>query len=187
MKRIIALLVIQSTFVTVSGDKDYPGFYSGKKAINRGGQIANKLLDRVNDELPNVANTAGNEFGKGVVNGTCDEIGNKCAGAKEYIGATAAAILATPYAPYVLAAGAAVLTAGTAIKYTADYRQWRFRRCMNTHFTGTLNDRGFPQRCESPERRIAWWSPEMSTEVIEHYRAQRHLSQKILKGSAQSS
>src|ERR1041385_2058612 len=186
MKRAITLLVIQSAFLVGSTDSN-EGFYAGKKAVNRAGQIANEFLDRANEELPKTAKAVGDEFGKGVIKGACDEVGNKAWGAKEYLGGTAAAVLAIPYAPYVLGAGAAVLTAGTAIKCTADYRQWRFRRCMNTHFSGALNDRGFPQRCESPEKRIAWWSPEMSTEAIEHYRAQRHLTQKILKGSAQPS
>jgi len=185
MKRIITILVIQSALLT--GSDDSKKFYSGHKAVNRAGELGNKLLDRVNEELPVTMGKAGDEFGKHVVKGGIGEIRNQGNAGKEYVLAAGAAILATPYAPYVLAAVGGIMAIGTTSKLTTDYKDWRFRRCLNKHFAEDLNDRGFPQRCESPERRLSWWDSEVSTRSIEHFRAQRRLTQKILKGSTQQS
>jgi len=87
--------------------------------------------------------------------------------------ATIAAGLASPAAPFVI--GTLVVGGGVAGgTYGAyKYRETNFRRCINRNFGGQLNAEGFPERFESPERRLAWWSKYTSDEIVGRYKVER--------------
>lgn len=183
MKRTIAIIALQSTLLIASGDDTR--WHLGKEGVKKAKEAINQGLDRVQviqGTLPATAGDAGHEFGKNAVNGAVEAAGQKVKEGQQYLYGVAAAALATPAAPFVIAAGVGVLALGTAAKCTSDYRKGEFRRCLNTNFAGDLNQRGFPQRCESPERKFAWWQQEKSVKIIEHYRGQRRMAQKITNG-----
>lgn len=185
MKRIITIIALQC-IVLVASDTDNTKWFAGKEAskhIRKTVQDGLTQAQAMQTAMPATAGLAGTEFGKNLVNGATDQVKQKAYDGQQLVYAAAAAALASPAAPYVIAAGVGVLALGATAKCTSDYRESGFRRCLNTNFAGDLNERGFPQRCESPERKFAWWQPEESVNIIEHYRGQRKVVQKITKGA----
>ena len=196
MKRIITVIALNSALFA-SGSDDKGNWHMGRDALIQADKILNKAIDRA----PDVATKAGEnfvsgaattlakeqnkqlaqEYGKHIVKGGVEEVGNQAIKGRDALMATGAALLALPYAPYVLGLLGASAVVGTTIGETTKYRRGQFRRCLNTHIATALNERGFPSKCESPERRYAWWSPEGSNEEIEHFRGQRHITNRLMK------
>lgn len=81
--------------------------------------------------------------------------------------------LASPAAPFVIGG---VVIGGTVVGSIAGmryYRANRFRRCLNTNFGEQLNEEGFPSRCESPAKRLSWWSQYQHDTIVGHYKVER--------------
>lgn len=54
------------------------------------------------------------------------------------------------------------------------HRENQFNRCLSRHFDNTnLNDRGYPRRCESPERRLRYWTNSVTETYIERFKAMK--------------
>jgi hypothetical protein len=172
MKRILTLVMIPSLLLA-GGDDD--GFFMGKKGV----RAAKDLVDHTIKQVPKVAGDAGSEFGKKAVQSAKEEIGNQAYKGREFLLAGGAALLATPLAKFIIVGGLGLMATGATVKATQDYKVKGFKRCMNRHFTGALNDRGFPQECEEREVNCQWWDQDQTTSAIEHFRTQKRLSQKI--------
>lgn len=89
------------------------------------------------------------------------------------VAAKGAAIVAAPYVGAAAVVGGAfygIYEGGqTIIKHDE-----AFKRCLNTNLRSKdINSRGFSSRCESPERKIAWWDNYKSYQSIEAYKARR--------------
>ena len=83
---------------------------------------------------------------------------------------------ATVAAPYV-AVGA--VTGGAfyglyKMEDTINKHEEAFKTCLNTNLgCKDLNSRGFPSRCESPERKMSWWTHGRSEKPIASFKDKR--------------
>jgi hypothetical protein len=181
MKRIlIALLIAQSCFVSAVKEEKtgrIAGFFNnfiGKKGLE-------KAEDMLKDELPKALGDAGEEFGKRTVQGASDELKNQAYKGKEWVAAGALALLASPFAKVIIVAGGVAITAGAACGIKAKYEERGFKRCLNTHFAGELNERGTPRACEAAEANYSSWDIYGHERMVAEFRGQRRLAQKIVQ------
>ena len=184
MKRIIvALLIMQSSLVTAVNEEK-KGFFASIFSNYAGKKVAEKAEIVIKDtiaKVPVTAGDAGEEFGKRAVQGASQEIQNQAYKGKEWLAAGTLALLATPLAKVVIVAGAGALALGVGSSVAAKCEQRNFRKCLNKHFTGELNDRGFPKECEIAQESYASWDFYGSEMYLVEYRQQRHLVQNITK------
>ncbi len=181
MKRIfVALLIVQSSLI-MSVDENKPSFF--KRIANHfvGKQGLEKAENLLKNQVPTSAGDAGEEFGKRVISGASEELQNQAYKGKEWLAAGTLALLTTPLAKVVIVAGAGALALGVGSSVAAKCEQRNFRKCLNKHFTGELNDRGFPKECEIAQASYASWDFYGSEMYLVEYRQQRHLAQKITK------
>jgi len=174
--------------------------FTSEKQLEIGANIAQGIFDKFTPQKQaeigaTLGASFGDEFGKHVVEGIATGVTGLAAASGKAIAAKASATvtatkvaamgtatsakativagLASPAAPFVIGG---VVIGGAAVGggYGAyKYRENNFRRCINRNFGGQLNAEGFPERCESPERRLAWWSKYASDEIVGRYKVER--------------
>ncbi len=220
MKRIITIIVLQSSLLVASQD-DGPN-YIGKKGL----KAASELLKKV----PTIAGDAGTEFGTNLLAGALTqlpadkrrEIGSDLAhgfiekintkegheavyklgenlikgaagGVVIVAGMAKDAVIAKTVSTAVAAKAATIAGATVAAPYVAvgavaggafyglykmedtiNKHEEAFKTCLNTNLgCKDLNSRGFPSRCESPERKMSWWTHGRSEKPIASFKDKR--------------
>ena len=80
----------------------------------------------------------------------------------------------SPSTAFILGGTAVAVSYHVIDTAVTDHKDRNFRRCLNEHFDGKdLNERGFPRRCESPERRLSQWNRERSIATLERFKANK--------------
>jgi len=147
---------------------------------------------------PEVLGESGKALTKGLLAGLddkelaakADALGKnlgEAAGAGLVVGMAGAVKSGLVAAPGAIKAGAIVygppLAAGTAAVGFTGYmgyvawvchRENGFNRCLSRHFDNeNVNERGFPRRCDSPERRLRYWTNSVAETYIERFKAMK--------------
>jgi hypothetical protein len=144
-----------------------------------GGDLAHGFIDKMNTPE---GHDAAYKLGENVIKGAAGGAVIVAGMAKDVVvaktvatavAAKGAAIVAAPYVGVAAVVGGAfygIYEGGqTIIKHDES-----FKRCLNANLRSRdINSRGFSSRCESPERKIAWWDHYKSYQSIEAYKARR--------------
>ena len=91
---------------------------------------------------------------------------------------TKAAAIAVATSPFTvpIAAGAAATGFTGYMGYVGwvCHRENGFNKCLSRHFDNeNVNERGFPRRCDSPERRLRYWTNSVTETYIERFKVMK--------------
>ena len=175
MNKYVLLLIISCPLAHAMFDDLHKGASHFEKGMNNLPKAVEKLKDVLDTslskkELEERGDALGQALGSGVVLGAAGAVKS---GLIAVPGAAKAAVL-TYGGP--VAAGAAATGFAGYMGYVGwvCHRENGFNKCLSRHFDNeNVNERGFPRRCDSPERRLRYWTNSVTETYIERFKTMK--------------